>query len=192
MGKTVISSGQKNTSPIYGGLLCTLIIILASIAIQMRDVPPLNEYISQNISSTKPYGTFEEFYPYYLDEHTQKTTRQWHYAGTTLSFLYLLLNPILSIPMIAGGLAAYAIIPYSRHLSTGLAEVILFVIIYFPNGKLLTNSFLKPFLPLLLGYTCSWIGHFGFEHNKPAAFIYPTYSFFGDIHMIYDAIKGLF
>jgi hypothetical protein len=94
--------------------------------------------------------------------------------------------------MIAGGLAAYAIIPYSRHLSTGLAEVILFLIIYFINGKLLTHSFKKTFLPLLLGYGFSWIGHFGFENNKPAAFIYPTYSFFGDVHMLYDAIKEQF
>jgi hypothetical protein len=76
--------------------------------------------------------------------------------------------------MLAGGLAAYSIIPYSRHLSTGLAEVILFLIIYFTSGKLLTQSFLKPIIPLLLGYGFSWIGHFGFEHNKPAAFIYPT------------------
>jgi hypothetical protein len=170
--------------------LCTLVIILASITIQTHDIPPLNAYISKNISSTKPYETFAEFYPHYLHEHTQLTTRQWHYVGTTLFFLYLLTKPILSIPMLAGGLAAYSIIPYSRHLSTGLAEVILFLIIYFTSGKLLTQSFLKPIIPLLLGYGFSWIGHFGFEHNKPAAFIYPTYSFLGDIHMMYDAIKG--
>jgi hypothetical protein len=190
MVNSVISGGQKSASSIYGGLLCTLVIIFASIAIQMRDSPPLNAYISTNISSTKPYGTFEAFYPHYLREHTQLTTRQWHYVGTTLSLLYLLTKPILSIPMLAGGLAAYAIIPYSRHLSTGLSEVVLFLTIYFTSGKLLTRSFLKPLIPLLLGYSFSWIGHFGFEHNKPAAFIYPTYSFFGDIHMMYNAIKS--
>lgn len=189
MGK---SNTQKSTSLIYSSLFCTVTIILASIAIQMRDVSPLNEYISKNISSTKPYGTFEEFYPHYLNEHTQRITRQWHYVGTTLFLLYLLINPILSIPLIAGGLAAYSIIPYSRHLPTGLVEALLFASIYFPNARLLTRSILKPFLPLLLGYGCSWIGHFGFEHNKPAAFIYPTYSFFGDIYMMFNAIKELF
>jgi hypothetical protein len=179
-------------SIITGSALCTLIIAFSGIAIQMRDVPPLNEYVSKNISSTKPYGTFEDFYPHYLDEHTQQTTRLWHYTGSTLSLLYLLINPILSIPMITGGLAAYATIPYTRHLSTGIAEVIAFALIYFTSGKLLTNSFKKTLIPLVLGYSCSWIGHFVFEHNKPAAFIYPTYSFFGDIHMMYDAIKDLF
>ena len=50
--------------------------------------------------------------------------------------------------MMAGGLAAYAIIPYARHLSTGIAEVIIFALIYFLNGKLLSNSlqFLRFFL----------------------------------------------
>lgn len=188
----VKSNKQKSSSVFYSSLFCTMVIIFASIAIQTRDNSPFNEYISKNISSTKPYGTFKEFYPHYLNEHTQKTTRQWHYFGTTLFLSYLLTNPILSIPMIAGGLSAYAIIPYTRHLKGGLIEAILFGLIYLPNGKFLTRSAIKPFLPLLLGYGCSWIGHFGFENNKPAAFIYPTYSFFGDIHMMYDAIKDLF
>ncbi|CAF3150589.1 unnamed protein product [Rotaria sp. Silwood2] len=156
----------------------------------MRDIPPLKDYMPKQISSTKPYGTFEEFYPYYLHEHTQKTTRQFHYIGTILFLLYILTKPILLIPMIAGGLAAYSIIPFARHLSTGLSEVILFLIIYFTGGKLLTHSFIKTFIPLLLGYGFSWIGHFAFELNKPAAFVYPTYSFFGDMHMMYDAVKG--
>ncbi|CAF1379891.1 unnamed protein product [Rotaria sp. Silwood1] len=190
MVKSIISVNQKSTSSMYGILLCTLIIILSSITIQMRNISPLNDYISKNISLTKPYETFEEFYPYYLHEHTQKMTRQFHYIGTSFFLFYILTKPILLIPMIAGGLAAYSIIPFSRHLSTGLSEVILFLIIYFTGGKLLTHSFIKTIIPLLLGYGFSWIGHFIFEHNKPAAFIYPTYSFFGDIHMMYDAIKG--
>jgi hypothetical protein len=188
MATTAVSGNQKRSSLFYGGLLCTIVILLSSITIQMCDDPLLSEYTSKNISSTKPYERFEEFYPYYLREHTQKITRQWHYVGTTLTLLYFVTQPILSLPMIAGGLAAYAIIPFSRHLSTGLAEMIIFVIIYFTGGKLLTDSFLKPLIPLLIGYGFSWIGHFGFENNKPAAFIYPTYSFFGDFRMIYDAI----
>ena len=179
-------------SAITGTALCSLIIALSAIAIQMRDVSPLNEYVSKNSSSTKPYKTFEEFYPHYLDEHTQQTTRLWHYVGSSLSLIYLLINPVLSIAMATGCLAAYAIIPYTRHLSTGMAEAIVFALVYFINGKLLTNSFKKALIPLVLGYGCSWIGHFGFEHNKPAAFIYPTYSFFGDMHMMYDAIKDFF
>lgn len=175
-----------SNSSTYGLWFCTAAILISSIVLQ------LNEYNSQNVSSTKSYGTFREFYPFYLQEHSQKVTRQWHYVGTTLSALYLLFNPILLLPFSAGGLAAYAMIPYTRHLSTGLVEALAFALIYFINGKLLTHSYVKTLLPLLIGYGCSWIGHFGFEQNKPAAFIYPTYSFFGDIHMLYDAMKELF
>lgn len=31
-----------------------------------------------------------------------------------------------------------------------------------------------------VGYGFAWIGHFFFEHNKPATFKYPLYSFMGD------------
>lgn len=38
-------------------------------------------------------------------------------------------------------------------------------------------------LGLVLSYGLAWIGHFGFEHNKPATFEYPLYSFRADFRM---------
>jgi len=43
---------------------------------------------------------------------------------------------------------------------------------------------------LLAGYACAWIGHFGFEHNKPASFKRPLYSFMGDWVMYADIWRG--
>ena len=40
---------------------------------------------------------------------------------------------------------------------------------------------------LLVGYLFAWVGHFGFEKNKPASFKRPLYSFMGDWAM-YRAI----
>jgi len=33
---------------------------------------------------------------------------------------------------------------------------------------------------LVQGYAWAWVGHFGFEKNKPASFKQPLYSFMGD------------
>ncbi len=34
------------------------------------------------------------------------------------------------------------------------------------------------------------VGHFFVENNKPASFIYPTYSLWGDFNMVYLILRG--
>lgn len=43
---------------------------------------------------------------------------------------------------------------------------------------------------LVLGYGFAWVGHFFFEKNKPATFIYPLYSFMGDWVMWFECLTG--
>jgi hypothetical protein len=40
------------------------------------------------------------------------------------------------------------------------------------------------------GYGFAWIGHFGFEKNRPASFKRPLWSFMGDWRMYYDIWTG--
>lgn len=43
---------------------------------------------------------------------------------------------------------------------------------------------------LVSGYAFAWVGHFFFEHNRPATFKHPFYSFLGDWVMFKDILAG--
>ncbi len=55
---------------------------------------------------------------------------------------------------------------------------------------IVTGSWAWLLAGLLCGYGCAWIGHFVFEHNKPASFKRPLYSFMGDWVMYKDIWTG--
>ena len=47
-------------------------------------------------------------------------------------------------------------------------------------------------LPLALvpGYAAAWVGHFFVEHNRPATFKHPLWSFMGDYKMVALMLTG--
>jgi hypothetical protein len=98
-------------------------------------------------STEREFKSFAEFYPFYLSEHSNDTSRRLHYCGSLLVLLLL----------------ACAL--------------------FSANGWLLLA------LPIA-GYGFAWVGHFFFEHNRPATFKYPLYSFMGDWVMLRDAFTG--
>ncbi len=93
------------------------------------------------------YDSFAEFYPFYLAEHANRTSRRLHFAGTTLFVLQWLLAVPLGLPWLW-----------------------------------LTGP--------MTGYAFAWVGHFFFEHNRPATFKYPLYSLIGDFAMARDILSG--
>lgn len=96
---------------------------------------------------SKEYTSLAEFYPYYLEEHSNRTCRRLHFIGSSLGLLALATAIITLNPLwILAGLVA--------------------------------------------GYACAWIGHFFFEHNKPATFKYPWLSFQSDWIMYKDMWTG--
>jgi hypothetical protein len=99
------------------------------------------------MAAAREFGTFREFYPFYLSEHANRTSRRLHVVGTSLAlllFVFALVNRI------------WWLVPLS----------------------------------LVPGYALAWVGHFFFEHNRPATFKHPLYSFRGDFVMLRDVLSG--
>jgi hypothetical protein len=40
------------------------------------------------------------------------------------------------------------------------------------------------------GYAFAWVGHFFFEHNRPATFKHPIFSFMGDWRLWWEILTG--
>ena len=55
---------------------------------------------------------------------------------------------------------------------------------------LVTGQYTLLWLLPVIGYGFAWVGHFFFEHNKPATFKYPLYSFLSDWVMLFQFYTG--
>lgn len=93
------------------------------------------------------FSSFAQFYPYYLQEHSNRTCRRLHFVGTSLVI----------------ALAASAVV---------------------------TGAWWMLWLLPVAGYGFAWLGHFGFEKNRPATFQHPFYSLWGDFVMYKDILTG--
>lgn len=93
------------------------------------------------------FPSFQDFYPYYLSEHSNATCRTLHFIGSWI---------------VLGLLAT----------------------------MLLTQNWWLAWLLPIAGYGFAWVGHFGFEKNKPATFKHPAYSFAGDWVMWWQLLTG--
>ena len=93
------------------------------------------------------FRSFAEFCPFYLAEHTNRTSRRLHFIGTSIAAVLLVVAALTQGPWLLA-------------------------------------------LALVQGDAFAWVGHFFFEHNKPATFKYPLYSFIGDWAMYRDIWLG--
>lgn len=55
---------------------------------------------------------------------------------------------------------------------------------------IITQQYVYLWAAPVIGYGFAWVGHFYYEHNKPATFKYPLYSLMGDWVMFKDILVG--
>ncbi len=134
-------------------------------------------------------ASYERFWPYYLREHTDPRSRALHFVGTTGWFASVagsaIANPI-GFPLAMAGFGALLLHalrtgeskrPSYGHIAGMLALPTLAAPILFPGG-------------VAFAYACAWIGHFGFEKNRPATFKYPLWSLVSDWKMWGHMVRG--
>ena len=66
-------------------------------------------------------------------------------------------------------------------IGTSIAVILIVV-------ALATQIWWLALVALVQGYAFAWVGHFFFEHNRPATFKHPLYSFMGDWRLWWDTV----
>ena len=74
----------------------------------------------------------------------------------------------------------------NRRLHFVGSTLVLATLIY----ALATQTWWALLLMPVFGYAFAWVGHFFVEHNRPATFKHPIYSFCGDWVMYKDILLG--
>lgn len=78
-----------------------------------------------------------------------------------------------------------------RYQDTGLAEGLVVLVVFLLATRFLGGSTRAGLAALFCGYFCAWTGHFFFEGNHPATFIYPTYSLICDLMLWAETVTGV-
>lgn len=91
--------------------------------------------------------------------------------------------------MIMAAIVGYGVFAATKELDHGLFELGAMMLTFITFMRKLSGSWLKALAVPVVAYGFAWAGHFMFEHNKPATFIYPIFSLAGDFRMFAEILS---
>ena len=113
-----------------------------------------------------------------------------HFIGTSIVLTIALNNLSVVWNGIAAASIGLAVMPAMVHIPNGYVEGLLCLGIFILLSARSTGSWKVPLSIVFAGYGFAWVGHFFFEMNKPASFVYPVYSLTGDLVMWSQVLTG--
>lgn len=149
-----------------------------------------NKAFKTKNANTKPYSDFNSFYPFYVSQHQNSTCRRLHVIGTSIIIVISLLNPLILVSLALTAMVGNTAFLLTKQINTGIYELIVMFAFLIYIITALTGSWQKAVMIPAIGYTFAWVGHFFFEHNKPATFIYPAFSLAGDFRLWFEVVTG--
>ena len=146
-------------------------------------------------AETKPYKTHGEYWEFYLSQHSNEQNRALHIMGTGIAFMVLFVWGIQSIHKtiawvclsLTTGLIVHQLTIGEENGRIEAASVVVAMMVF---TKLMDVPAWTPFVALVPAYAFAWVGHFRFEHNIPATFIYPTHSVISDQRLAFEMLTG--
>ena len=167
-----------------------VIFLLYSVVIRYESkLFPILGLDKAEIHTNKPYGDFTAFYPFYLTQHSDYTCRLLHVIGTSIIIVLAIVEPRIFYSLLMTLLFGMTITPLTRAIPHGFIEFGLMMVVYQALSRMMKAPKWVYFVPIV-GYGFAWVGHFYYELNTPATFIYPSYSLLGDFRMWYDFTLG--
>ena len=142
-------------------------------------------------STTKPFKTLQDFYSHYYSEHQNGICRLLHITGSGITVSVLVRAPRLLLAVLVGLAVGVGACGATQGLPDGRIDAICLLLSYILSARWMNISWAKIATVPLIGYSFAWVGHFVFEQNKPATFLYPAYSLACDFVMCFRVLTGL-
>ena len=167
-----------------------IVLAIAAAAASAAAADPLANHLELPWASTKPFPTWSSFYPFYLTQHQDVMCRRLHVVGSTIVVLMVALDVHLGLSLALASCVGVTCFSLTRSMETGVVEMAVVIFTLLASYRRLTKSLTKPLVMLAVGYGFAWCGHFFFELNRPATFIYPTLSLAGDLSLWKETVTG--